>query len=48
MVKNFAIAAPYGRDAKDHVQIVNGILAENGFEVKVDRTMVYARNIRYS
>lgn len=48
MVRNFAIAAPYGQDAKDHVQIVNDILAENGFEVKVDRVMVYARNTRYS
>ena len=48
MVKNFAIAAPYGREERDHVQIVHDIMTENGFEVKVDRTMVYARNTHFS
>ena len=46
-VKNFAIAAPYGKNGRDNVHLVSNILTENGFEVSIDKTMVYAKNQKY-
>jgi FkbM family methyltransferase len=46
-VKNFAIAAPYGKYGRNNVNLVKNILTENGFDVIVEKTMVYAKNRKY-